>query len=154
MAKISRHISTIPGDNVWKMFNLIFPPIRPMLSLNRMEKLKKRFICDNQPPSPLITRFTCPCSDSCLTLTCGTCGFQLSNIWHFFLQKTSDEKLILKAIILQNQSAIFRAQIKRHHRTKVKLLLLFFFFFLRINWATLVPTAGCAWFIFGSPIAV
>ena len=45
-----------------------------------------------------------------LTLTllhkiCSMCGFPLSNIWHgFFFKKTSDEQLILKAIIFQNRS--------------------------------------------------
>ena len=51
-----------------------------------------------------------------LTLTllhqiCSMCGFPLSNIWHvffrFFFKKTSDEKLIFKVIMLQNQSVSY-----------------------------------------------
>ena len=44
-----------------------------------------------------------------LTLTllhkiCSMCGLPLSNIWHDFSSKKSDVQLILKAIILRNQS--------------------------------------------------
>ena len=60
------------------------------------------------------------------------CGSPLSNIWHvFFFKKTSDEQLIIKAIILQNQSAIFKAQIKRQTQNES------------------VTIAGCALFILG-----
>ena len=44
-----------------------------------------------------------------------------SYLARFFLQKTFVEQLIFKAIILQiSQLAIFKAQIKSHHKTKVK----------------------------------
>ena len=50
------------------------------------------------------------------------CGFSLSNIWH----PTSDEQLILKAIILQNQSAN-RKTPQNESEKKIKTLNFLFF---------------------------
>ena len=72
---------------------------------------------------PLFYFFFWESPPTTLTLTL----LNLQHVWFptkyltlVFLKKTSDEQLILKAIILQNHLAFFKAQIENYHKTKVK----------------------------------